>query len=155
MRFLILVIGFIFIGYFNVQFFEFWWDLDVLIFYYGEQFCFVYQIGILVYVDVYLWFNYFYLVYGLGGVLFIQDFLEDYCYYWGVFWIWYQFFVGEVWVGDFWLCEGICWEVKVLEIQACCKWVSIEVIVYWMVGLDVLQGVLDMLVWEDVCIYIW
>ena len=154
MRLLILVIGLTFIGYLNAQPFEFRRDLDALTLYYGEQPCFAYQTGTLAYADAYPRSNYLHPVYGLGGALLTQDFPEDHRHHRGVFWTWHQLFAGEVRVGDPWLCEGIQWEVKVLETQARRKRASIEAIVYWMAGPDAPQGVPDTLVREDVRIYI-
>lgn len=154
MRLLILFTGLTFIGYLNAQPFEFQREMDALALYYGEQPCLAYQTGTLAYDDAYPRSNYLHPVYGLSGALLTQDFPEDHRHHRGIFWTWHQLFAGEVRVGDPWLCEGIRWEVKVLETQARRKRASLEAVVYWMAGPDAPPGVPDTLVREKVRISI-
>jgi hypothetical protein len=154
MRLLTLFLGLLFVGHLSAQPFEFRREMDALTLYYGEQPCFAYQTGTLAYDDAFPRSNYLHPVYGLGGALLTQDFPEDHRHQRGIFWAWHQLYAGEVRVGDPWLCEGIQWEVKVLDTQARRKRASLEAVVYWMAGPDAPQGVPDTLAREKVRISI-
>jgi hypothetical protein len=154
MRLLTLFLGLLFVGHLSAQPFEFRREMDALTLYYAEQPCFAYQTGTLAYDDAFPRSNYLHPVYGLGGALLTQDFPEDHRHHRGIFWTWHQLYAGEVRVGDPWLCEGIRWEVKVLETQARRKRASLEAVVYWMAGPDAPKGIPDTLAREKVRISI-
>lgn len=154
MRLLTLFLGLLFVGHLSAQPFEFRREMDALTLYYAEQPCFAYQTGTLAYDDAFPRSNYLHPVYGLGGALLTQDFPEDHRHHRGIFWTWHQLYAGEVRVGDPWLCEGIRWEVKVLETQARRKRASLEAVVYWMAGPDAPKGGPDTLAREKVRISI-
>ncbi len=129
--------------------FSFKTELDALNLYYGEQPCLAYQTGTRAYDGRYARANYLHPLYGIGGAVLTQDFPEDHRHHRGVFWTWHQLYAGSLRIGDPWLCEGIRWEVEVLETQARRKRASLRARVYWLAGDTAPDTAPDTLLRED------
>lgn len=56
--------------------------------------------------------NYVHPLYDLNGNVITEDFPADHKHHRGIFWAWHQVWVGDIRLGDAWVCRDFLWDVQ-------------------------------------------
>ncbi|TRZ42262.1 DUF6807 family protein [Robertkochia solimangrovi] len=75
--------------------------------------------------------NYIHPLFDENGLAVTEDFPEDHPHHRGIFWTWHQLYLNDERLADPWFCEGITWEVNVIETTISDSTATLKARVIW------------------------
>ena len=75
--------------------------------------------------------DYVHPIYGLDGEVLTEDFPDDHPHHHGIFWAWHQLYAEGKRLGDTWINDGLCWDIKKVKTKIKDKTANLNAKIHW------------------------